>query len=414
MKKVSILTVLAVFLLCGCNSAVEPNDLAYVVAVGIDDADGADYDFTLQIANPQAISGGSSEEGGEGGRKTVTDITITAPTVFSAVNIANHLYSKQLSLAHTKLIAVSEELARGEGLSEFGELIARSEEIRPNTYLSVTSCAAKEYLAAIKPTNEVNPVQYYQVIFDSDYTGFIPHNPSQDFYAKNMSAACENVLPLSGIKSDGEAGIFTDNFDYMTKNYLAGEVDADGDEQTQTYGMAVFSGGRMIAAAGAVECELYNILTGGYSHSAVTYLDRNSPDEPVSVDQSQRRKPKIKVDLTGDVPKIMVKVFLEGDLRTVAEDYIIEENQADFEKQAGDALRSALLKLLEKTARTYRSDIVGFGNYAKRSFPDYDAFAAYDWQNRYPESKFEVEAEFILRRSGLINRRSSAEGGRGV
>ena len=120
MKKVSILTVLAAFLLCGCKSAVEPNDLAYVVAVGIDDADGADYDFTLQIANPQAISGGSSEEGGEGGRETVTDITITAPTVFSAVNIANHLYSKQLSLAHTKLIAVSEELARGEGLSEFG------------------------------------------------------------------------------------------------------------------------------------------------------------------------------------------------------------------------------------------------------------------------------------------------------
>ena len=120
-----------------------------------------------------------------------------------------------------------EELARGEGLSEFGELIARSEEIRPNTYLSVTSCAAKDYLAAIKPTNEVNPVQYYQVIFDSDYTGFIPHNPSQDFYAKNMSAACENVLPLSGIKSDGEAGIFTDNFEYMTKNYFAGEVEAD-------------------------------------------------------------------------------------------------------------------------------------------------------------------------------------------
>ena len=316
--------------------------------------------------------------------------------------------------ASTSFIVPMYQLARGEGLSEFGELIARSEEIRPNTYLSVTSCAAKEYLAAIKPTNEVNPVQYYQVIFDSDYTGFIPHNPSQDFYAKNMSAACENVLPLSGIKSDGEAGIFTDNFEYMTKNYFAGEVEADGDEQTQTYGMAVFSGGRMIAAAGAVECELYNILTGDYSHSAVTYLDRNSPDKPVSVDQSQRKKPKIKVDLTGDVPKIKVKVFLEGDLRTVAEDYIIEENQADFEKQAADALRSALLKLLEKTARTYRSDIVGFGNYAKRSFPDYDAFAAYDWQNRYPESKFEVEAEFILRRSGLINRRSSAEGGRGV
>lgn len=403
MKKNCILAVFAVIFLCGCHSAVEPNDLAYVVAAGIDAAEGG-YDFTLQIANPQAISGGTSEEGGEGGRETITDITIFAPTIYSAVNIANHLYSKQLSLAHTKLIAISDKIARAEGLAEISQIIARSEEIRPNTYITVVIGSAEEYLGAVKPTNEVNPVQYYQVIFNSDYTGFIPENPSQDFYAKSLSAACENVLPLSGVKKEFAAADLGMGFEYKTENYIAGEVKAGGEENTQTYGMAVFSGDKMIAAAGAVECELYNIATGKYNRSVVSYRDENAPNVPVTVEQSQVRKPKIRVDLSGEVPKIYMKVFLEGDLRTVDKEYIIEERCEEFEQNASDEIASAMAEFLEKTANEYKSDIVGFGNYAKRKFKDYASFEKYDWKSRYAEAEFEVEAEFILRRSGLVNR----------
>lgn len=406
MKKIFICTALAVMLLCGCHSAVEPNDLAYVVAAGVDTAEGG-YDFTLQIANPQAISGGSSEEGGNGGRETITDITITAPTIYSAVNIANHIYSKQLSLAHTKLIAVSDKIARDEGLAEISQIIARSEEIRPNTYITVVIGSSREYLAAVKPTNEVNPVQYYQVIFDSDYTGFIPENPSQDFYAKSLSGACGNVLPLSGVKKDFAAEKTQEGFEYKTENYIAGEVRADGEENTQTYGMAVFSGDRMIAAAGAVECELYNIATGKYSRSVVGYRDDNAPEVPVTVEQSQVRKPKVRVDLSGTAPKIYLKVFLEGDLRTVDKEYVIEERCEEFEHSAEREIAAAMTAFLEKTAYEYKSDIVGFGNYAKRAFGDYASFEKYDWKSRYAEAEFEVEAEFVLRRSGLVNRRTT-------
>ena len=159
MKKALILAICGV-ILSGCTRSVEPNDLAYVVAIGIDTADKPElYDFTLQIANPQAISGGSNQEGGEGGKETVSNLTITAPNIYSAVNIANHIYSKNVSLAHTKLIVVCEEIARTEGLAGLGETIARNEEIRPNTYLSVVKKEAKDYLKEIKPTNEVNPVK---------------------------------------------------------------------------------------------------------------------------------------------------------------------------------------------------------------------------------------------------------------
>ena len=89
-----ILLLMCALLLTGCSRSAEPNELAYIVAIGIDKGEKTrTYDVTLQIANPMAISGGSKEEGGEGGKKTLSNLSVTASTIFSALNIANHLYS---------------------------------------------------------------------------------------------------------------------------------------------------------------------------------------------------------------------------------------------------------------------------------------------------------------------------------
>lgn len=407
MRKLIIIAVLV--LVAGCSRSSEPDELAYIVAIGIDKGEeDKTYDVTLQIANPLAISGGSKEEGGEGGKKTVSNLTVEASTIFSAVNIANHLYSKELSLAHTKLIAFSEEIAKNEGLAEFSEAIARNEEIRPNTFLTVIKGKAKEYLSEIKPTNEVNPVQYYEVIYESDDNGFVAKNPCQQFYANEMSPERENVLPLSAVLKKEEKGTQNsdyDGFEYRLKDYKAGEIKVDGDIKTQTCGMAIFKDGKMIEEAGAVETELYNILTGNYIKSEITYYDKNSPEKPVAVVQSQQRKPDIKVNIDSDVPKILVKLYLEADLRTVSEDYIVEQEMDKFEEQVQDEIEKSALKFLENTAREYQSDIVGFGRFIKHNFKSFDELELYNWQDRYPEAQFEVEVDFHLRRSGLINRR---------
>ncbi|MEE0943848.1 MAG: Ger(x)C family spore germination protein [Clostridia bacterium] len=405
-----ILIFIVVLLLTGCSRSSEPNELAYIVAIGIDKgAKDKTYDVTLQIAKPMAISGGSSEEGGEGGKKTLSNLTVTASTIFSAVNIANHLYSKELSLAHTKLIVFGEEIARGEGLTSFSETIARSEEIRPNTFMTVVKGEAKEYLGEIKPTNEVNPVQYYEVIYESDDNGFIANNPCQDFYAYEMSPERENVLPLSAVVEEkdnkGTQKNEYDGFEFMLDDYKAGEIKVDGDIKTQTCGMAIFRDGKMIAEAGAVETELYNILTGNYIKSEITYYDKNAPEIPIAVVQSQQRMPDINVDISGKVPKVRVKLYLEADLRTVSQDYIVEQEMDNFEEQVEEEIEISAREFLHKTATEYQSDIVGFGRFIKHNFKSFDEFELYNWQERYPKAEFDVDVDFHLRRSGLINRR---------
>ena len=70
-----------------------------------------------------------------------------------------------------------------------------------------------------------------------------------------------------------------------------------------------------------------------------------------------------------------------------------------------EEIEKSVLKFLDKTARQYQSDIVGFGRFIKHKFKSFDELELYNWQERYTRAQFEVEVDFHLRRSGLINRR---------
>lgn len=398
---------ITVLLISGCNKSAEPNELAYAVAIGVDKSEnGEGYLYTLQIADPMAISGGASEEGGSDGEKTVFTVSVSAPSVFSAVNLVNHIYSKRTTLAHTKLIAIGESIAKEDGIKDIAEDVTRSEEIRPNSHITIVKGKAVEYLKSVKPKNEVNPVKYYEDLYNADYTGFVPRVRAMDFYSVDLSNEKENVLPLSAVMEEaGEAAIKMQGFEYMLRDYTAGNLSLKGQEKAQTLGMAVFKDDKMVAEAGAVEAEIYNILVGDYKSSEVTYFDKKDPDKPVSVLQSQQKTPKISVDTMGIRPVINVVLYLEADLRTVSQEYLVEEELDDLEEQIIDEIKTAVGIFIDKTKTEYQSDIVGFGSYAKKNFKDFQAFKDYNWQKKYPESEIHLTVNFHLRRSGLINRK---------
>ncbi|MDO4618692.1 MAG: Ger(x)C family spore germination protein [Clostridia bacterium] len=405
-KKLLVPIMLSV-MLTSCARATEPDDLAYVVAIGID-SKGDTKNFTLQIANPIKISGGSSEQGGEDGKDTVSAISVEADNIYQAVNVANHLYSKELNLSHTKLILISDKIAEGEGLSEFSEFLSRTEEIRPNTYISIVKGDAKKYLEEVKPTNEVNPVKYYEVIFDSAYTSFIPKSSAWEFYCYASSPERQQVLPLSAVKEDNSKGTQNQKnkgFEDGMPEIKAGEIKTESEIKTETAGIAIFKDGKMIASAGAKEAEIYNIVSGSYTKSEVSYPDKGSRDNEIAVMQTLAKKPVIKVDISGEIPRIYVGLNFEADLRTVSEAYMIEADIENFEEQTEIAIKEAVKSFLYKTSTEYKSDIVGFGSYVKRKFSSFDDFEKYDWQEKYENAEFNVEVDFKLRRSGLINRK---------
>ncbi len=395
---------LSLFFLGGCRDMTEPDTLGYVVALGIDKAkeEGSKFDITIQFANPVKISGGASQEGGKGGQESIENITVTAPGIYAAVNVANHIISKTFTLAHTKVVVFSEEVCR-EGTEDLLETIGRSSDIRPNTYFAMSKGSAKDFLEAVNPETEVNPVRYYTMIFENDYSGFIPQNLSQDFYFFAASDEKSTVLPMCAVAGKTGTGNFSDTgYQYKMEDYTAGEVPEDKQE-TEVAGMAIFEKDKMVGEMGDIKTEIYNLLTGQYKSSYVSYYYSQTPQDPITMMQQQKKRPKIKVDTKGDVPLISLEIFLEADFNSSTPEMSVEDHIDEFADEVTAEIKREIEEFLLDTTKI-GCDIVGFGSYAKRNFPTNQAFSDYKWKEKYKNALFDVNVDFVIRRTGLVVR----------
>lgn len=442
MKIVKLLLVLCFILpLSGCFGS-EPNDIAYIVALGFDKAQKeTDYKITIQFAKPTQISGGASQEGGKGGPDIIENITVEAPNIYSGLNIANHVMSKKFSLFHTKLFVFSEEIARS-GVDDLLETMARSEEIRPDIYIAVALGEANEYLTEVKPVVELNPAKYYQLIYDKNETAGFPRCTLQDFYFLSNINYSDVAVPLAGVikskenptsqgsegeeqgQSSGEqspsngqegqtsggqenqknekeskAPINTEGFEYKTKDYIAGEVAVEKENRAETMGMAIFRDKKMVGLLGSTESVIYNILKGEYKGSYITFYETENSNNPVTVKMSQYKKPHTRLDIKGQ--KLNVELYLESDFYSLSSDSSLEEDIAGFEKAAKKEVEKACVEFIKKTRDEFDTDVAAFGIIAKRKFLTNKDFEDYNWREKFKSYEINIDANVKVKRTGL-------------
>ena len=414
-------------LICGCADSNEPNNIAYVTAVGIDRSKNnkENYDITFQIAKPTQISGGASEEGGKGG-EIIQNITVEAPTIYAGIETANFILSKMISLSHVKLFVFSEEIAR-EGISDITETMTRSEEIRPNVYLAVAKNSSKEYLESVKPSAEINPAKYYQAKFDKEILGGIPKCTNNSFYFYQKTSEKNAVMPIASklenksedIKteenneSQGEYNIPVENkeqknapvnessFEYKIKDYKAGQVAITEENESEIMGMALFSGDKMIGELGSIDTLMYNIITNRFEHGYVTFASEKT-EKPITIFLKRTNKTKIYYNKKEEKAKI--NLFLEGEFISLPSDYITEKDTKNFEKEIKSAFYKGFNDFSYKLQNEFKSDILGIGLSAKTGFLTYDEFIDYKWQEKYPEIDVNFNINFKIERTGLTIR----------
>ena len=401
------IAIIVLLLVCfaSCKDSNEPETLGYVVAIGIDEPKDAEmgYDITIQFANPDKISGGSGESGGDGGEGSIENITVPAPDIYSAINIANHIISKKFVLSHTKLIVFSDEIAK-KGIKNFLDSINRNPEIRPNIYFAVSKTDARDFLEAVNPKTEVNPVRYYTMLFENDYSGFIPQNMGQDFYLFYDSEEKSPVMPLCSVVNTAKGGKYSDyGYQYKVEDYTAGEI-SENASGVQIAGTAIFDRDTKIAEAGDTKTEIFNLLTGEYQSSYVSYYFSETPEMPVTVMQTQKKRPKISVNTKTGAPKIKLTLFLEADISSSEAAFLIENNIERFSLEAVSAIKDQTAEFFEET-KALGVDIFGFGSYAKRNFATIGEFSAYNWKTAYKSAELEIKVEFSVKRAGLLVRR---------
>ncbi len=430
-------------MLTGCYDYREPNTIAYVIALGIDkgSTDGI-YKYSIQYARPTQITGGASEGGGKG-EDTSDIISIESPSVYSAINLANHVISKTFTLSHTKVIVVSEEIAKN-GISPIIDTFGRNSDIRPTVYFCIANESAEKYLSSVKPSIEINPAKYYELIFENNSSSYTPFIDAQKIYFNYKNGSRNNVIPYVGAfknsksnqqNSDGqsesgssesekESGEESKNssgesdsnsmrnniplnesgFEYHIKEYISGNMDIDTSNESEELGAAVFKGDKMIGTLNDIECKIYNIINGTYKDGYTSVYSEYTPLSPITILLVQNKKPDVKVNVKNDVPYVYIKLHLNGDFISTAYESILEDHIDGFEQETCKYIKEAVTSFLNKTTKEYNSDIFGFYSYAKRYFLTYEDMINYNWEKKYGDTQFFVDVDFNIKRTGLIIR----------
>lgn len=430
LKKLLLLALLACLCLVGngCWSSDEPDNFAYVLAIGVDKGEENRIKMTYLIANSKEM--GAGKEGGDAAQKSLIT-SIETPSLFVTLNTVNTYIGRKLTLMHAKIIIFSEETARSGLMGSFVPAMGQYREVRGTMFIGVTKGKAADRINAIKPILETNPAKYIELVASSGvYTGFIPQTellntmyislssdgiepvtmlfgPSREQAASEDSADDGGELTSDAEEPVGGAGSAGNGMtgEYRAEgDYVAGTLPREGGINFGAMGAAAFRGQVMVGEMTGDEVVAWGMLTGKYRTSIMSLIDPLVPDTVLSATVSEGRKPRVRVRLEDGKPYIDVEVTLEGDILGIQSliDYQQPDKQPVLEAAYTEKLAGLINGIIKKSQEEFRSDIFGFGLYARRLYLTQEQWKAVHWEEIYPEAEINATVNFKIRRSGML------------
>ncbi|MDF2634408.1 MAG: germination protein Ger(x)C family [Pelosinus sp.] len=389
-------------LLSGCNGARESEEVAYIVAIGIDKAEQEGIiKVTYQIAKPN-VEGSK----GEGEKDTVL-ITNSAVSIAESLNLLNSTTSLTPSMSHVKVLVVGQELAR-RGLADMWGSLKRYREYRGSMFVLVARGTARDFLEANKPSFNISASKYFETMLDSGVeTGYYLRTSFHQFYIRLKSNSAQSYATLVDISTlSGKGEIATPKVPGgKIDGYVAGDIPLQGGNPIEFAGTAIFNGDKMVGILSTTETRMLAMLLGDYTHGFLTVEDPLDPKYFLNVLMRLGSAPKIKVTLEDGHPVIHVKMLLEGEITNLPSGINYEQTPYLnlLEKQVNTVLQQEMLNMIQHT-QELKSDVAGFGYYLRPSFTNYQEYLKYPWHEQYGQAIVNVTINTKVRRTGLMIR----------
>lgn len=376
-------------LLTGCWNSRELSNLAIVVGLGIDVVPDADeYKVSFQVVNPGAITQGS-RGGGGGGAIPVTVYSGTARSLFGALRLTSQKLPRQPFFAHIQLLVVGEPVARS-GLDELFDFFERSHELRMNTPVLIAREASAEDVLRI-----VSPLE------NTPATGIAKRlELTSEVFSINADIHVTDVIRklagkgdpiISGVRIIGNEEI-GESRDNMERTELPASV--------QISGMGVFKDGKLKEWLG-LEASRGAVWIQNKMRS--TIMEVGCGDEPggVAIELNQSRTG-IRASFVRGRPEFRITIREEGNINELHCKLDLSDRdtlvalQKEWAKETEKEVRLAIDK-----AVTERTDIFGFGEELRRSDPRGWKKIEDRWPEMIADSRFEIEVDAYLRRTGM-------------
>ena len=395
-----LISIFSLFTLTGCkyeDNSIE--NLAYVIALGIDKGEENLLKLSFQFATPSSDSGSSGSSDSD-----TTTTTVECSSISSGFNLMNSYISKKLNLSHCKVIIFSEELA-AMGITEEVQTLINKIQIRPDSSIIISKCSASDFIENAKPNLMTLIARYYEIVVTSGkYTGYYYNSTLENFYSSLEESLVEATAMLGGINVEQLHYIDKDiNYIDIDSSYVAGTSLVEDENLIQLMGTAVFKDGKLVGELNGQETISHLIVTNKLDQCIINIPDPFSSDNLISISISLNNTNN-KVEFVNNAPYITVDTSIEAYILTYSDssNYGTEEALGIIEKYINSYLATHISSYLYKTAKEFNSDISGFGKKVISKYTNINKWNESNWSNNYKNAFFHVNVSTDLEGSTLM------------
>ena len=174
-------------------------------------------------------------------------------------------------------------------------------------------------------------------------------------------------------------------------------------EKIKNQGLAIFKDDKLIGEISREETLCYMLVSGKLKEAVINVPSPFEDADYVSLNISFVHS-KNKVEIKNGTPFITCNISLSARVlsSTKTSNYLSKENSLALEYATNSYLNANITDFLYKTSKELKSDFIGFGRNAVRSFKTMDDWKNYDWLNKYQNSEFNVNVNTTVKSSYLL------------
>lgn len=372
----------------GCWSKKELNELAVVMALGIDhDREG--YAVSAQVMNSSEV--GSQQRSSIGSSPVIT-YTAVGKTIPDALQRMLELTPRMLYLSHLRVLVFGEDMAR-RGVSDALDFISRNRQLRTDFYILVAKgMRATDILQVVTPFEHIPANSLYSSILVSNKKSAAMGKITLQQFITEMDRSGSNPV-LSGVEIQGPR---------QTGNDLDNVRRIKPETILKNAGLAVFVKDRLVGWLGESGSKSANYVLNKVEMTAGNVP---CPGGGIIGVEITNAKSAFDVKLARDGrPEFLVRLKLDANINAAQCNLDLSKpsNVEDIEKKLASKLTTNVERNIQDIQRKYGADIFGLGEALHRKYPKVWNNYRGHWEDSFRTMKVQVLSEVKIRRIGSV------------
>lgn len=359
-----------VVILVGCWDMKEIDKRLFVGVMGVDRASRKKYLVNFSCPVVREIAGGEGGGGGGGKTKPAMTVSTTSETIMDAIRSMALRLNRSLFFEHMRVLVIGEDVAR-EDLKPILNTFIRRPQFNRRSHIVIAHGTAEDVLE-VEPWVEKLKANY----IDSLY--------------QNSS--------LTGRFVDMTLGEFLNRLHAYDGNLLASRIVPD-EEQVNIGGASVIKNYKLVGWLSEEETQGANFFLGRIRGGDIVVYSKEK-DCYITFLISKAKK-SLQLTSYDDVPRFLLKVFVEGNIASTSEGTVIDmESINKIEKLIEQQVKSQINMAINKTQKQFKVDILDVGDTLYKFYPDVWAKYKDEWQDIYPNVDIDVEVYANIKNIG--------------